>query len=117
MSPKGSERVSVCISFSEGCCSPNSQCNDINHLRFEIQSSFNRSMCRVVLKDISNISGSFDRLSEVLSERCPQAAVMCIGVAGRGGTREAGAALGWDFSPARVNRQPSLSLLCIHQEL
>ena len=37
----------------------------INHLWFEKQSSFKRSIHSVVLKDILNISRSFDRLSEV----------------------------------------------------
>ena len=112
MSPRGSERVSVCISFSEACCSPNSQCNDINHLRFEIQSSFSRSMRRVVLKDISNISRSFDRLSEVIRE-------MSTGRCNvyRGGwprrIREAGTALGWDFRSARVLTGSPVSVCCV----
>lgn len=56
MSLKVIECASVCISLNEAHCLPNSQGNDTNHLYFEIHSSFNRSICRIVLNDILNIS-------------------------------------------------------------
>lgn len=65
VSPRGGERGSACVSFGKAYCSPKSQCNDRNHLWCAIQSSFKRRIHRVVLKDILNISRSFDRLPEV----------------------------------------------------
>ena len=56
MSLKVTECASVCISLNVAHCSPNSQCNDTNRSFFEIHSSFNRSIRRIVLNDILNIS-------------------------------------------------------------
>lgn len=116
MSLKVIECASVCISLNEAHCSPNSQGNYTDHSYFEIHSSFNRSICRIVLNDILNISRNLinpQKLTKGMSTgRCK---VYQYGLRHRNsGAGRSLSALVFQF-PECVSRQHGISPLCINQ--